>query len=143
MRVIDRLLVRVSEDAIEPAEALRFVADPAAGGSCLFLGTVRDHSDAGRVTGLEYEAWAELAEKRFREIAGELFERWPVRRAALLHRFGRLDIGDVSVAVACSAAHRDQAFEACRFGIDRVKDDAPIWKKELLATGEAEWVTGG
>jgi len=135
-------LVRVGGDVVEPQEALAFVADPAAGGTCLFVGTVRDHSDAGEVTALDYEAWEELAERRLREIAGEIFEKWPVGKVALLHRIGTLGVGDVSVAVACSAPHRADAFEACRHGIERIKQDVPIWKKESLTTGEAEWIHG-
>jgi molybdopterin synthase catalytic subunit len=138
----ERTLVRVGADVVDPQDALAFVADPAAGGTCLFLGTVRDHSDAGDVTGLDYEAWDELAERRLREIAAELFDGWPVRKVALLHRTGRLEVGEVSVAVACSAPHRAEAFEACRHGIERIKEDVPIWKKESLTTGDARWVHG-
>ena len=138
----ERVLVRVGDDPVDPQEALAFVADAAAGGTCLFLGTVRDHSEAGDVTGLDYEAWEELAERRMHEIAGEILERWPVGKVAMLHRTGRLEVGLVSVAVACSAPHRAEAFEACRHGIERLKDDAPIWKKESLTTGESEWVMG-
>jgi molybdopterin synthase catalytic subunit len=140
--VNERLLIRVSEEPVDLIESLTFVADPAAGGTCLFSGTVRDHSDAGTVTGLRYEAWRELAERRLEEIGAELLEGWPVRKAALVHRFGDLAIGEVSVVVACSAPHRDQAFEACRHGIERLKADVPIWKKEQLASGESEWVVG-
>ena len=135
-------LVRVGADVVDPQHALAFVADPSAGGTCLFIGTVRDRSDAGAVTGLDYEAWDELADRRLREVAGEMFERWPVCKVALVHRTGRLDIGEVSVAVACSAPHRADAFEACRHGIERIKQDAPIWKKESLTTGDAQWVMG-
>ena len=138
----ERTLVRVAAGAVDPQEALAFVADPAAGGTCLFTGTVRDHSEAGGVDGLDYEAWDELAERRLHEIAGEILERWPVRKVALLHRTGRLGIGEVSVAVACSAPHRVDAFEACRHGIERIKQDVPIWKRESLTSGESEWVHG-
>lgn len=138
----ERLLVRVTTDPLDPPDALRFVADPSAGGICLFLGTVRDHSAAGQVAGLEYEAWEELAATRLAEVADEMFDRWPVLRVALLHRIGALDVGDASVAVACSAPHRAEAFEACRHGIERIKEDVPIWKKEVLATGGSHWVRG-
>ncbi len=138
----DRVLVRVTPHPLDPAEAVAFVGDPGAGGTCLFLGTVRDHSDSGSVTGLQYEAWDELAATRLQDVAAEMLEKWPLRKAALLHRTGELDIGDVSVIVACSAPHRAEAFEACRHGIERVKGDAPIWKKEALATGESHWVMG-
>lgn len=135
-------LVRVSADVLDPADALAFVADHGAGGTCLFVGTVRDHSDAGEVRGITYEAWPELAERRLREVAQEMHANWPLQRVALLHRYGALAVGDASVAVASSAAHRDEAFAACRHGIERLKQEVPIWKKELLASGEAEWVMG-
>ncbi len=138
----DRLLVRITPDPLDPSEALAFVADPRSGGTCLFLGTVRDHSAAGDVTGLRYEAWEDEAEKRLGQIAGEMFGKWPVRRIALLHRTGSLPVGDVSVAVAASAPHRSDAFEACRHGIERLKEDVPIWKKEALASGDSHWVMG-
>src|SRR2546430_11151480 len=138
----ERILVRVAAQPVDPQEALAFVTDASGGGTCLFLGTVRDHSDAGDVTGLDYESWDELAERRLREIADEMTSRWPVGRVALLHRTGRLEIGEVSVAVACSAPHRAEAFEACRHGIERIKQDVPIWKKESLVSGDSQWVMG-
>lgn len=140
--VTDRSLVRVTPDVVDPAEALAFVADPAAGATCLFSGTVRDHSAQGAVTGLTYEAWQELAEKRLADIARELFAGWPVQRVAIVHRFGDLAVGEISVVVAASAPHRADAFDACRHGIERLKEDAPIWKQEQLASGKAEWVMG-
>lgn len=136
------LSIRVMADPLDPAEAVASVADPAAGGTCVFLGTVRDHSDAGSVTGLTYEAWAELALARLEELGEELFSTWPLRKVALWHRTGQLAIGETSVVVACSAAHRAEAFEACRRGIERLKDDVPIWKKEHLVAGESHWVMG-
>ncbi len=138
----DRLLVRVTDEPLDVAEAVAFVGDPAAGGTCVFVGTVRDHSDAGAVTALRYEAWQDLAVRRLEEIAGEILEKWPICRVALVHRQGRLDVGEVSVVVACSAPHRSEAFEACRHGIERLKEDVPIWKKEELTSGESRWVMG-
>jgi molybdopterin synthase catalytic subunit len=140
--VREELLVRVTSEPIGADEAVAFVADPGAGGTCVFLGTVRDRSDAGDVTGLTYEAWEDLAARRLEELGEELFETWPLRRVALLHRFGELAIGDTSVAIAVAAAHRPQAFEACRHAIERLKADVPIWKKEHLVTGESDWVMG-
>lgn len=138
----DRVLVRVTSDRLDVGEAVDFVGDPAAGGTCVFSGTVRDHSDAGEVTGISYEAWEERAVQRLEEVAAEILGRWPVRKAALLHRSGDLAAGDTSVVVACSAPHRAEAFDACRHGIERIKQEAPIWKKEALATGESHWVAG-
>ncbi|HEU4527775.1 MAG TPA: molybdenum cofactor biosynthesis protein MoaE [Actinomycetota bacterium] len=136
------LSIRVTADPLDPAEAVASVADPAAGGTCVFLGTVRDHSDAGSVTGLTYEAWEELALARLGELGEELFSSWPLRRVSLWHRTGSLAIGETSVIVACSAAHRAEAFEACRRGIERLKEDVPIWKKEHLVAGDSRWVMG-
>jgi len=137
-----RVLVRVASVPPSVDEAVAFVADPGAGGTCVFLGTVRDHSTGGDVSGLTYEAWNELAERRLAEIANEMLERWPARKVALMHRTGDLHVGEVSVVVACSAPHRAEAFEACRHGIERLKQDVPIWKKEGLVTGDAHWVMG-
>ena len=136
------LLIRITYEPIGAEEAMEFISDPGAGGTCVFLGTVRDRSEAGQVTGLTYEAWEELAERRLGEVADEMFAGWPLRKVALLHRIGELTIGQVSVVVACSAAHRAEAFEACRHGIERLKQDVPIWKKEHLISGESSWVMG-
>jgi molybdopterin synthase catalytic subunit len=140
--VRQELLVRVTTEAIGAEEAVAFVGDPGAGGTCVFLGTVRDHSGAGDVASLTYEAWVDLAERRLEELGEELFAAWPVRRVALLHRYGELAIGDVSVAIAVSAEHRAEAFEASRHAIERLKQDVPIWKQEHLTTGDSEWVMG-
>ena len=140
--VSEPLLVRLSSEPLSVEDALAFVADPGAGGTCVFVGTVRDRSDAGDVTGLHYEAWGDLATERLREIAAQMLDRWPLRRVAILHRIGDLAVGDASVVVACSAPHRAEAFEACRHGIERLKEDVPIWKKEGLVSGDARWVMG-
>lgn len=135
-------LTRVQDSPLSLDEAVAAVADRGAGAVCIFAGTVRDHSDAGDVTGLTYEAWHELAEQRLGELADEIHERWSIRRVAILHRVGALDVGETSVIVAVSAPHRAEAFEACRHGIERLKEDVPIWKKEGLVSGEAHWVMG-
>ena len=142
VRMSDALLVDVTPEPLSVDAALEAVADPGAGGTCLFVGTVRDVSDAGEVTGLTYEAWDELAERRLTEIGEELHASWPLRRVAILHRTGSLEVGAASVVIAVSAAHRAEAFEACRQAIEHLKQDAPIWKKEGLRTGEAHWVMG-
>jgi len=140
--VRDGLLIRVTADPLDIGEAVAFVADRGAGGTCVFVGTVRDRSEAGEVTGLTYEAWDELARERLEELGRELLDTWPLRKVALLHRIGDLAVGDASVVVACSSGHRAEAFEACRRGIERLKQDVPIWKKEHLTAGEAHWVMG-
>lgn len=138
-----RTLVRIAPAPPSADEALAAVADPAAGGTCVFVGTVRDHSAAGDdVTELTYEAWDELAAERLEEIAAQIHARWTVCAVALLHATGTLSIGEVSVVVAVSAPHRAEAFDAARFGIEELKRDVPIWKKEALTTGDADWVMG-
>ena len=136
-------LVRITAEPLSVDEALAFVADPGAGGTCVFIGTVRDAgADGATVTSLRYESWDELAVERLRQIVDGLCERWPIRKAAVLHRTGVLDVGEASVVVAVSAGHRAEAFDACREGIEQLKHDVPIWKKELLASGEGHWVMG-
>jgi molybdopterin synthase catalytic subunit len=137
-----RVLVRVQDEPLALDEASGFVADPGAGGTCLFVGTVRDHSAAGGVEGLTYEAWDDLAVRRLEEIASDATEAWPLRAVAVLHRTGALQVGEASVVIAVSAAHRAEAFDACREVIERLKQDVPIWKKEGLVSGEAHWVMG-
>jgi molybdopterin synthase catalytic subunit len=104
-----------------------------------FLGTVRDISRGRRIERLEYEAYPGMAEKRMIEIGETIAARWPGTRAAIAHRVGTLGIGEVAVAIAVSAPHRPEAFEACRYAIDRLKQTVPIWKKEFTVEGEY-WV---
>lgn len=136
------LLIRLTDDRLDAVEALAFVSDPRAGGTVLFAGTVRDHSSAGEVDALDYEAWEERAVARLEALGQEIMDRWPVCRVAILHRTGHLQVGEVSVLVCCSAPHRAEAFEAARHGIERIKQDVPIWKKESLSTGTGQWVMG-
>lgn len=138
----DALTVSVGAEPLSVDEALAAVADPGAGGTCVFVGTVRDRSPAGDVTGLIYEAWDDLALRRLSEIGEELHGSWTLRRVAILHRTGSLEVGEASVVIAVSAEHRAEAFEACREAIERLKQDVPIWKKEGLRSGEAHWVMG-
>src|SRR5262249_35639829 len=110
------------------------------GGGVVFLGTVRDLTD-GRVTAtLDYEAYPGMAEKKMAEIESETRSRWPVGDMMMVHRLGHLGVGEVSGAGAVSGPHRAQAFEACRYAIDRLKEIVPIWKKENWADGGSEWV---
>ncbi len=133
-------LVHVSPDPIDPVAISRFVTVADCGAVVMFLGTVRD-SSPGRagVTHLEYEAYAEQVEAEIGRIVAEVHERWPVRRAAAVHRVGALEIGEISVGVAVSSPHRVDAFPAARYLIDELKSRAPIWKKEHWSKG-AEWV---
>jgi MoaE-MoaD fusion protein len=118
-------------------EAMAAVAHPDAGGTVTFVGTVR--ADGGRVDRLEYSAYREMAERTLRRVAEEAAAHWPLRGVAILHAVGDLPVGQSTVVVACSAPHRTEAFEACRFAIDEVKRRATIWKKEVGPAGE-RWV---
>lgn len=106
-----------------------------------FLGTVRDENQGRRVLWLEYEAFAPLALKAFRIIQDEALERWPSARVAFHHRVGRLELGDVSVAIAAASPHRAEAFAACRYVIERIKQIAPVWKREFFDGGDV-WLEG-
>jgi len=133
-------MIRLTTNAIDYAALTESVCRPDCGGVVLFLGTVRDLTD-GRVTlALEYEAYSAMAERKLAEIEQETRRRWPVGEMALVHRLGRLAVGEVSVAAAVSCPHRAEAFEACRFAIDRLKELVPLWKKENWADGSTEWV---
>ena len=116
------------------------VRRPDCGAVVTFLGTVRDLTDGKVTVALDYEAYPGMAEKKMAEIERDTRERWPVGEIAIVHRLGHLDVGDVSVAVAVSCPHRAEAFEACRYAIDRLKELVPIWKKENWADGTTEWV---
>ena len=112
-----------------------------AGGMVTFEGVVRDHARGKRVRSLEYDAYPEMAEQEMAKIAAEVERRWQTDRLALVHRIGKLEIGEVAVVVAVACAHRADAFEACRYAIDTLKASVPIWKKEIAEDGE-EWVEG-
>jgi molybdopterin synthase catalytic subunit len=114
---------------------------PADGALCLFLGVVRDENGGRAVTHLEYEAFEEMALPLLREIADTARSRWPITDIRIVHRLGRLEIGETSVAVAVASPHRAEAFEACRYAIDTLKASVPIWKKEFYADG-ATWLEG-
>lgn len=129
----------ITEDEIVVNEVVTRLADPANGAVVTFIGMVRDHSDGHKTLYLEYEAYPEMAEAVLEQIGDEIQERWPeIRQAAIVHRVGRLEVGETAVVIALSAAHRPQMFDALRYAIDRIKAIAPIWKKEHWADG-AQW----
>lgn len=131
---------RVVHGQIQVEVVAAAVTDPGAGAVVTFTGVVRNESGGRRVKFLEYEAHAPMAEAKLREIAETARTRWPgVRRVAIAHRVGRLEIGEASVVIAVSAAHRGEAFEACRYAIDTLKRTVPVWKKEHFEDGEV-WV---
>jgi len=129
-----------SESPLDTAALQRELRDDSCGGFAAFEGWVRNHNEGQAVTRLEYEAFAQLAEKEGARIVAEAVRRFGVTRAACVHRIGSLAIGDIAVWVGVSAAHRDEAFRACRFIIDEVKHRVPIWKKEHYVNGDSGWV---
>jgi molybdopterin synthase catalytic subunit len=125
---------------IDPALLDAAMRDDAFGAVVTFLGVVRERADDGRlVHGLEYEAYDAMALEEFETIAGEARQRFPDVRLAIVHRAGRLNVGEIAVAVVVGSPHRGAAFDACEYAIDEVKSRAPIWKKELYADGEERW----
>ncbi len=134
-------MIGLTDGPIDPRAVETAVAHPGAGAVVTFHGIVRDHNLGRAVQWLEYEAYAEMAEPVMAEIGAEVGRRWPGTRLAMIHRLGRLEIGEASVVIAVSAPHRAAAFEACRYAIDSLKTAVPIWKKEVWADGSA-WIEG-
>ncbi|HEX9283369.1 MAG TPA: molybdenum cofactor biosynthesis protein MoaE [Gemmatimonadales bacterium] len=116
------------------------VSSPACGGTCVFLGTVRDGPEEHGVMAIEYSAYEEMVEAEFGRLLADARTRWPEARLAVRHRLGRIPAGEASIAIAAAAPHRTQAFEACRFVIEEVKRRIPVWKKELRVNGTEVWV---
>lgn len=132
----------ISADPLDVAELAGGIGSPASGASVVFTGTARDHAPGKTgVTHLDYEAYPEQVEAKIAEVVADARERWPVLHVTVAHRTGRVDVGDPSVVVAVSSAHRGDAFEAARYIIDELKERAPIWKKEHWSGG-AEWIEG-
>ena len=129
----------ISEQALDAAAVAERVAGPDAGGVVSFVGAVRDNARGRSIRHLEYEAYPEMAVAEMDRICDAAAQRWPGARIAIAHRVGRLEIGDLAVVVVAAAAHRAEAFEACRFAIDTLKETVPIWKKEVATDGEY-WV---
>ncbi len=134
-------MVSVTTQPIDVESIYTSVRSVHSGGIDLFIGTVRDRSHGRRVKALEYSAYVPMAEKLMAQIEEEMQQRWPLHRVVLVHRIGLLALGDVAVVTAVAAAHRKEAFEACRYAIDRIKADVPIWKREHFEEG-TEWIVG-
>lgn len=133
-------MIRLTHDPIDCAALTEAVRSPHCGAVALFLGTVRDLTGEFVTVALDYEAYGPMAEKKLAEIEADVRRRWPVGEVAMVHRLGRLGVGEVSVAVAVSCPHRAEAFDACRFAVDTLKELVPIWKRENAPDGTGEWV---
>ncbi len=132
-------MILLTRQRLDPEAITASVRDNGNGAAVTFLGVTRNETDGRRVLYLEYEAYEEMAEKLLGRIADEIRERWSIRHVAMAHRFGRLEIGEISLVVAIGSAHRGEAFAACQYAVDRVKQDVPIWKKEVFEDGQV-WV---
>lgn len=130
----------LTTDAIDIEAWRARLLDPSCGGYAAFEGWIRDNNDGQQVRRLEYEVYESLARSEGEKILAEALERFGVTRAACIHRYGRLELGDVAVWVGVSAGHRDEAFKACRYVIDEIKLRLPIWKKEHYASGDSGWI---
>jgi molybdopterin synthase catalytic subunit len=140
---VSAALLAIVAEPLELGQLILALGDNsgADGAVVTFLGLVRNHNAGRRVTHLEYEAFELLAVKTFERIAAEAAERWPDARVAVRHRVGRLEIGEASVAIAAASPHRANAYAACRYAIERVKQIAPIWKREFFEGGDM-WIEG-
>jgi molybdopterin synthase catalytic subunit len=127
----------IQSEPLDARAVEALVAHPGAGAIATFIGTVRDHGRGRPVTQLDYEAYAPAAELTLAQIGDEIGQRWEVEHVAIAHRVGSLAVGEASVVISVALAHRDAAFEACRYAIERIKEIVPIWKKEHYADGAA------
>ncbi len=132
---------KLISETIDPRAVIQEVERPAAGAILTFAGTVRNHHLGREVTGIEYHAYEEMAVKELDHIEAAAKEKWPDIEIEIVHRIGFLEIGEASVLIAVATAHRKEGFEALRYAIDTIKEDVPIWKKEMYTDGHA-WIEG-
>jgi len=138
---MDSKLFEITAQPISVDEVSQRAISPAVGSVVAFIGVVRGTNQGRQVRSLEYEAYPEMAEPILAQIGQEIRDRWPVEKVSIVHRVGRLQVGEVSVIIAIASAHRLGAFEAGSYAIDRIKQIAPVWKKEYLDGGEV-WLEG-
>ncbi len=134
-------MFEVTSEPLDPQRLMDFVRKDESGAVVLFYGVVRNVNEGRRVQYLEYDAYRGMAIKKMREVAEEVRARWPITEIGMIHRMGRLEVGEAALMVAVSSPHRREAFEACQQAVDRVKEIVPVWKKEVGEGGEI-WVEG-
>ncbi|HTP29470.1 MAG TPA: molybdenum cofactor biosynthesis protein MoaE [Anaeromyxobacteraceae bacterium] len=140
---MSKIIARITADPIRFEALAAELAVPQHGAQALFVGLVRDENDGRKVAAVSYDVHPPLAEKTFREIAEEALARFGADlRVAIVHRFGRLAVGEASVAICVGSAHRDEALQACRYAIEQIKVRSPIWKQEHYLDGDSEWLAG-
>ena len=133
-------MIQLTHQPIDVAAVVDAARNTAAGAVVLFLGTVRKTTDHRETDSLDYECYEEMAEKQLTQLEAEARREWPLIECVIVHRLGRLDVGQTSVAIAASSPHRREAFEAAEWLIDRIKQVVPIWKKENYSDGPSDWV---
>ena len=132
-------MFRVTNQPIDLSELVSYVADAEAGAIVPFIGTTRNNNEGRKVLALDYDGYPEMAEKELARIGAEAKNKWPICKMAIVHRLGPVQIGEASVIIVVSSAHRDAAFAASRFAIEEIKKTVPIWKKEVFEGGEV-WI---
>lgn len=132
-------MLTISHTPIDPQSVAASIEHPADGAIVTFVGVVRNHAEGLKVRYLEYESYEEMAVEQLKVVVQEIEARWGISRVAISHRVGRLEIGDVAVVIAVGSPHRREAFEACHYAIDRVKETVPIWKKEFYEEADETW----
>jgi molybdopterin synthase catalytic subunit len=132
-------VIRITRTAIALERLLRAVRDPGAGAVVTFVGTTRNANEGRRVVRLEYEAYGRMATREMETLAATATRRWRLKKVAMVHRIGVVPVGEASVAIAVSAGHRPEAFAACQWLIDRLKEIVPIWKREHFRGGQI-WI---
>jgi molybdopterin synthase catalytic subunit len=136
-------MIEITDKEIDHAAVTERVRSNFAGAVCTFLGTTREVTGERVTKFLDYEAYPEMASKKLADLEVEARRRWPLIEVAVVHRVGRVEVGEISVVVAVSSPHRKAAFDACEWLMDTIKEDVPIWKRETWADGAEEWVHPG
>lgn len=132
--------IKITDILLQPDVAKAFCSTEQAGGTVVFIGTTRNNTKGRQVVKLEFEAYRSMAEKEMKKIADTVVQRWDALRVAIHHREGTVYPGEIAVVIAVATSHRAEAFEACKYAIDTLKETVPIWKKEIFEDGEI-WVS--
>lgn len=139
MIIEENLMIEITDEPLNLAKLCQFVSHASCGAINIFLGTVRNHAEGRKVSGIEYHGYPEMAEKILLEITGRVFEKWNVHKIAVQQRLGMLRLKETSIIIAVAAPHREETFAACKFIIEEVKQKLPVWKKEHFGDGSQEW----
>ncbi len=131
---------KITKAAIRLDKVMGWISDNKAGATVMFIGTVRQDGQMGKIRGMSYESYLDMAEDNLERIEASVATKYKILKVKLIHRVGYLSLGEISVVVAVSASHRSEAFRACRYALERIKRDVPIWKKEKMGSGIGVWV---